>query len=196
MRNAMLKLEVFETSSPDAEPVLNAAAAEELRETAYEQGYGAGWQDALEQIRDEDTQRRNAALEALQAISFTYNEAHSTLEQSFLTLTQAVLERLVPEALRLSLPGLVLDSMQQMITRDTRTALQILCAPGMRAVLEDVTTAVPGLEAEILEEPSYSEAQISLRVQDYQRNIDLDAILAQLHAAFDQQVTAREQKEA
>ncbi|MGP9789381.1 hypothetical protein [Roseinatronobacter sp. NSM] len=192
----MLKLEVFEAAPADEDPLLDAEAAEKLRESAYEQGYGAGWQDALAQLRDEDALRQSAALEALQAISFTYNEAHATLEASFMSLTRTLLETLVPEVLRLSLPGLVLESLQQAASRDTRVPLHLYCAPQVRATLEQVVAAVPGLEVQLLDEPSYSEAQVSLRLDDQQNNIDLDSVLAQLQAAFSRQLDLKARKGA
>lgn len=196
MRKAMLKLEVFETAAPDDPPLLDAEAAETLRADAYEQGYGAGWNDALQQMRDEDALRESAALEALQAISFTYNEAHGALETSFLSLTRSLLEMVVPEVLRLSLSELVLENLHHAAARETRLPLRLYCAPQARAALERVTSAVPGLEIQLLDEPSYSEAQVSLRVEDQQRNIDLDAVLAQLHAAFAHQIAVKDRKEA
>ncbi|WP_439560071.1 hypothetical protein [Roseinatronobacter sp.] len=196
MRKAMLKLEVFETAMPDEEPLLDAEAAEALRVQSYEQGYGAGWQDALQQMRDEDALREGAALEALQAISFTYNEAHAALEASFLSLTETLIEKLVPEIMRLSLPGLVLEGLQQAAARPARSPLTLYCAPLARPALEHVVAAVPGIEIQLLEEASYTEAQVALRVDDHQKTIDLDAVITQLRDAFAQQVALKNMREA
>ena len=69
-----LKLEVFASDSAPADPgppMVPAQQMEEARLEAYEQGYGAGWEDA-QTAQGEEQGRLNAdILRSLEGMSFT-----------------------------------------------------------------------------------------------------------------------------
>ena len=197
MRPALLTLEVFELGQVDDQsPVLDAFQAEKMRETAYEQGYGAGWQDALEHMRNEDELRQIAAQEALQAIGFSYNEAHQALAGSFLALTQAMLDRVLPEAARVALPAFLAAELEALIAQHTHPDIQILCAPSVRQSLGAVVSSCTQTRIELVAEPSFTEAQLALRLGTQERVIDLDALLARMREVVAHTQTWHTQQEA
>ncbi|MCC5955906.1 MAG: hypothetical protein JJU07_07380 [Natronohydrobacter sp.] len=196
MRQSMLKLEVFETVSDTSETVvLDGKQAEKLRETAFEQGYAAGWQDALEYMRNEDAMRRIAAEEALQRISFTYTEAHAALQGSFLALVDAMLMQVLPEAVRLALPGCLRVELEALVALNTRLPIRMACAPEACATLEPIVASVPGLAIELVPEPSFTEAQVALTLGAQERLIDLDTLLARMREIFAQGTQRQTDKE-
>ena len=183
MRQGALKLEVFETVQQDQQAILlDPFQAEQMREAAFEQGYAAGWQDALEQLRNEDALRQIAAQEAVQAIGFSYSEAHQALAGSFLELLQAILDRVMPEAARLSVQLFLGAELDALFVKHTRPAVQIFCAPGALVALKQVVAASSPTEIELVAEPSFSEAQVSLRIGDQERVINLDDLLDRMRA--------------
>lgn len=183
MRQGALKLEVFETAQQDQQAILlDPFQAEQMREAAFEQGYAAGWQDALEQLRNEDALRQIAAQEAVQAIGFSYSEAHQALAGSFLELLQAILDRVMPEAARLSVQLFLGAELDALFAKHTRPAVQIFCAPGALVALKQVVAASSPAEIELVAEPSFSEAQVSLRIGDQERVINLDDLLDRMRA--------------
>ena len=187
MRQAALTLEVFEVAQPDEEtPLLDAFQAEKMREAAFEQGYAAGWQDALEQMRNENELRHIAAQEALQAIGFSYTEAHQALAGSFLALTQALLDSVLPELARLAVPLCLKAELDALVSQHTRPVVQILCAPGVLGTLGTLISSRTQAEIELVAEPSFSEAQISLRIGSQERVIDLDDVLVRVREIFAQ----------
>lgn len=175
----MLKLEVFETAADASETVvLDRKQAEKLRETAYEQGYAAGWQDALEFMRNEDALRRIAAEEALQRISFAYVEAHAALQGSFLALTDAMLAQVLPEVMHRALAGHLQRELEELVAQNTRLPVRLSCAPSASAALEPILASMPGLSVELVAEPSFTDAQVALSFGAQERMIDLDSLLA------------------
>ncbi len=196
MTRALLKLEVFETAPlEDATTLLDAHQATKLRETAYDSGYAAGWQDALEQMRNEDALRRIAAEEALQAVGFSYAEAHQALSGLFLRLTEEILAQILPDTLRQALPAHLAQELDALVARNTQCAVQIACAPNVVDALAPLAEACPQLQIEMVAEPSFSEAQVALRVQAQERVIDLDALRAALRAVFDGQKHKQQEQE-
>ncbi len=188
MSNALLKLEVFETVPlEDADTRLDAHQAVRMRETAFEEGYAAGWQDALEHMRNEDALRRIGAEEALQQISFSYAEAHQALSEAFLSLTGAMLSKVLPQATAMALPERVATELADLVDRHTHCAVRIACAPAARAMLEPLAAARPDVQITFHPEPSFSDAQVALRMGAQEREINFDALLDALRAVFAQQ---------
>ncbi len=178
MRQTMLKLEVFETEAADDPPgAIDAQQAAKQQETAFEQGYAAGWQDALVQMRDEDALRRIAAEDALQAVSFSYHEAHAALQHSFVELTSALLDKLLPAVARDALPVRLKAEIAEIAARETLLPLRITCAPDAVATLEPIVNSVSGIQVELVPEPSFSEAQLTLTTGAQERRLDFDMVL-------------------
>ena len=183
MTQAMFRLEIFETAELDGAPEqFNAHEAEKLRETAFEQGYASGWQDALEQLRNEDDLRRAAAEEALQAVSFTYAEAHQTLQDGFMALTRNILEKVLPDVARHALPEHLRIELDALVASNTHTPIEILCAPSVLPALKKIAESYQDRQIRMIAEPSFSEAQVALRLGQCERAVDLDAILERLAA--------------
>lgn len=181
MRQAMLKLEVFETAAIDDDTThFDAHQAEKLRESAFEQGYAAGWQDALEHMRNEDALRRIAAEEALQAISFSYHEAHAALQDAFVALTETLIAKVMPELARHALPARVAAELKAIAAQNTTLPLRLACAPTAVATLTPIIATAPGITIDLVPEPSFTDAQVALSIGAQERRIDFDALLAQL----------------
>lgn len=182
----MLKLEVFDTADGATQmPYLDSKSAEKLRDAAYEQGYGAGWQDALDQMRDEDALRRAATFEALQALTFTYAEARSMAESQLAAIIGAFLARVVPETCVLSLPGRVAQEVRTLLARDHSAPLQVLCAPDAVPLLGAVLADLPkSAMVALVPEPSFSAAQVMVQGQAQTRSVDLSAMTAALQQAL------------
>ncbi len=183
MTRAALQLEVFEPDPCDS-PAPDPAEAEAQHARGYEDGYGAGWQDALAQLRDEDSLRRAAAEEALQTLAFSYLEATAALEGRCVALAQALMGAVLPELAQVALPRLLAQELQTLAARELAGRLQIQCAPSARATVQGCLAAVPALDAAIVEEPSFTDAQVVVQVDHGARRIDLDGVRAALADAL------------
>ncbi|MBN2758997.1 MAG: hypothetical protein JXQ79_00740 [Rhodobacteraceae bacterium] len=194
MKTAVLRLESFD-SDPGAQNDMPVTPheVENLRTRAFEEGYGAGWADALEQMRNEDALRRGAAEEALQAISFSYHEACAALEASFVDLVAQIVSVILPSLKGAALPQHLDRELRALAAKNFGQRLELLCAPSVMHVLAERAAAVAGLEVALQEEPSFSEAQVLLRCDQTTRMIDLDAVIVALKAGAD---APSDQKEA
>lgn len=194
MTTAVLRLESFDSDPVTQDDVLvTPHEVEKLRTRAFEEGYGAGWADALEQMRNEDSLRCSAAEEALQAISFSYHEACASLEASFVDLAAQIICVILPDLGRAALPRHLERELRALAAKNFGQRLELFCAPGVKHVLAERAAAVAELEVALHEEPSFSEAQVMLRCDQTTRMIDLDAIVSALKAGVD---APSDQKEA
>ena len=185
MTMAFLKLESF-----DSDRVLEESApitqhdAETLRARAFEEGYGAGWTDALDQMRNEDALRRVAAQEALQAVAFGYTEARTALESSFMDLAAQMISAVLPDLTSEALRRLLERELRVLVNQQFSGRLELVCAPGVKDSLSEILTELPGLDATLVEEESFSDAQVMIRVDQNARLVDFDSVTAALKAGL------------
>lgn len=185
MKSALLNLESFDGDRlSDASTALTPQQAEALRARAYEEGYRAGWADALEQQRTDEAARRAAAEEALQAVAFSFHEARDGLESCVVDMAAQMIDRLLPDLLPAAMPHVLDRELRSLAARHLNGRLDLLCAPSVCQGLRDLAARVPGLEVTLVPEPSFSEAQVQLRIDQTTRMIDLDAVLAVLRGAL------------
>jgi len=181
----MLNLESFDAA--DMAPNWAALApqdADSLRARAFEDGYGAGWTDALEQMRNEDALRRVASEEALQAVAFGFQEAKHGLESCFMDLASQLVATLLPELRPVALRQHLAQELRTLAARHFRGRLEILCAPTSVTTISNLVQAIPDMEIAVVQEPSFTEAQVLIRVDQTDRRIDLDRVIAALNDAL------------
>lgn len=187
MNQPMLKLESFDADSAvPAGPHLAVEDAESLRSSAFEDGYGAGWTDALEQMRGEDALRRAASDEALQAVAFGFHEARDGLESCFMDLASQFLLRLLPKLRSAALRQHLEVELQALATRHFSNRLEILCAPDCVTTIAEQVRALPQLDIALVEEPSFTDAQLLIRVDQTERVIDIDHVISTLDTALNE----------
>lgn len=185
MTMAVLKLESF-----DSERVLEEGApishhdAETLRARAFEEGYGAGWADALDQMRNEDALRRAAAEEALQAVAFGYAEARTLLEGCFIDLAEQMITAVLPDLASEALRRLLDRELRALVSREFSGRLELICAPSVQDNLKEILADMPGLDAKLVPEESFSDAQIMIRVDQNARLVDFDGVMATLKSGL------------
>lgn len=185
MSSPLLKLECFEADPvlPD-DTQLSPQDVESLRARAFEDGYGAGWTDALEQMRNEDALRRAASEEALQATAFGYHEARDGLERCFVDLAAQVIAVILPKLRPIGLQQHLEQELRALAVNHFSDRLEILCAPGSAQAIVELVRANPGLDVTVTEEPSFMDAQLLIRVGQTDRVIDLDRVTELLQTAF------------
>jgi flagellar assembly protein FliH len=172
-------LEFFEAVQPTATEVdtvvLTAEALEEARLAAYEEGYKAGWDDAVAAAEEEGQSQRREIARQLQELSFTYHEARSHLREGLAPLFDEICARLLPEAARAALGGLVREALMPLADAALDRPLRLLVHPAARKAIEAALEGLVAPPFEIVEEASLTPGQVYLRRGAEERRIDVDA---------------------
>ncbi|MGY6548422.1 MAG: hypothetical protein ACXIU7_05375 [Roseinatronobacter sp.] len=186
----MLKLEIFEALSPETkDTTYDARQAEKLREAAFEHGYAAGWQDALQHMRGEDDLRRIAAEDALQTISFSYQEAYDVLLLEFTNLAEEMLRQVLPGLTSAAFDDFVRTELRALADRGVKSPIVLKCAPGACNQISKIAELLSGLNITIQAEPSYTHAQVSIGLGTHERCVDFDAFTLAIKEIFEQATT-------
>lgn len=195
-----LKLEDF--AEPCQMPDLPGLSEpdEEQRLAAYEEGYGAGWEDATTAQSDARAEREAEAARHLQVLSFGYHEARLHVLKSLEPLLQEMTAQLLPMMARAALVPIVLDTLMPLADRMADSPVTLRIAPDVRDLMDRLLPATTqGIPMRILEDPALTSGQVLIAAAEAggaaEAQIDLDAATAAIARAvadfFDLQPTER-----
>lgn len=181
-----LRLEVFDTGSAAdgvLQPLVEAAAVEEAKIAAFEQGYSAGWDDAVAAQQGDQGRIRADLARNLQSLAFTFQDARSHVLQSIRPLILEMVDRLLPEVAREALAPTVLEALTPMADDLADAPLTLVLNPAVRGQVADLVAQATGLPMVIEEEPSLPEGQVYIRFGSSETKVDLSQVTADIAIA-------------
>jgi len=158
------------------------AEQENARLQAFEDGYGAGWEDAARAHREEQDRISAELGRALQEMSFTFHEAQTALLQEVEPVLAGLVETVLPAALMPSLAEMVRSRALE-LARAGGTCAEIVVAPENVPRVEALAADRPAPPFRVVGEPALGPGQAFLRFGRSEEKIDLDAALADLREA-------------
>lgn len=181
-----LRLEIFDTATaPDGsmQPLVEATAVEEAKVAAFEQGYSAGWDDAVAAQQGDQTRIRADLARNLQSLSFTFQDARSHVLQAIRPLVLQMVDRLLPEVARETLAPMVLEAVMPLAEGLADAPLTLVLNPAVRAQVEDLLSQATGLPMVIDEEPTMPEGQVYIRFGAAETKVDLTQVTTDIAIA-------------
>jgi len=181
-----LRLEVFETEPRGAQGgmvVLDQVALEDSKLASYDQGYAAGWEDAVAAQSEEQGRLRVDLARHLQALGFSYQEARMHVLKAIEPLLVEIVGRLLPDLARETLAPVVLEALMPMAEAMADTPVTLVMNPAARPAIEMLRDRATGLPLILQEEPTLGEGQVYLRLGAAETQVDLDRAIADITAA-------------
>ena len=146
-----LRLEEF-SQDPTLE---QGESVEDARgQAAYEEGYAAGWEDAVSAQSEKQGEVASEIARPMPAVPIT------------------------------GPPPVVVESLGAFAETMAGAPLQIRVAPDARTELEDFLVASPGLRIEFVEDPVLTGGQVAITAATREVRIDLDAAVATIRTAI------------
>ncbi|MFB9148549.1 flagellar biosynthesis protein [Roseovarius ramblicola] len=177
-------LEDFDAVRDGHEITLTDVSLEDERLAAFETGYRAGWDDAVE-AQAGDARRITADLaQNLQDLSFTYEEAHAAVLQALRPLLAQVTSAVLPRLAQESLGPRVAGMLDELARDQGRRAIEIAASPDDATRLAHLLEARPDLGATLAEDDTLGPGQVLLRFGEAEHEIDLAGVLAGIDAAI------------
>ena len=181
-----LHLEVFDMEvGPDGaiQPLVQASALEDAKITSFEQGYTAGWDDAVAAQETDQLRIRSDLARNLQSLAFSFQEARAHVLQAIRPLILEMTNRLLPEMAREALAPTVLETLMPMADEMADTPVTLILNPNVRAQVQSLLDQATGLPMVIEEEPSLSEGQVYIRFGTSETKVDLAQATADITQA-------------
>lgn len=143
----------------------------------YESGYGAGWEDAV-RAQENDAERLNEEfVQQLQDMSFTYQEAYTKLSLSMRPLLTDFVTKLLPQTVHQAVGAQIRDQIAGLIDDHSENQIEIAAAPECQSLLQDLLEKQVTVPFSVAVDPSLTVAQVYLRVNQAEREINLDAVI-------------------
>ena len=169
-----------ETAGPSAEQDL-----EGLRLEAFENGYKAGWDDAIKAQAD-DQSRVSASLgQHLLDLSFTYHEAYSHVTKAITPLLEELVGVLLPEAARATLGAHVADRLAGMAQEIGQVDVIVAVSPTNAASVAPLLEGEFGFPVRLIEDDTLADEQADIRFGETERQIDLSGLLRSITEALE-----------
>lgn len=160
-------------------------AMQDAQLAGFESGYQAGWEDAVK-AKDVESEGLTAEfVQTVQDISFTYHEAYSKLSAGIQPLMSRFVTTVLPAVAKEGLHFQLIDQIGKLMDSQSENVVELVVSPERRAHVQEVLEAQTGIPFSIAEEPSLGDGQVYLRVNQHEREIDIDAVLTEVSSAVD-----------
>lgn len=164
---------------------MSEGAVEDIRLASFEQGYTAGWDDAI-RVQTEDKSRVIAALaQHLEDFSFTYQEALMQMTLSVEPVFRALVEKVLPEVMMQGVGTQIVEQCVALSRDQVEQPVSLVVPMGAAAALKPILQKDLSMQVAIRESADIGPGQIQLRVGDSEREIDSDLLLASLTDSVD-----------
>lgn len=182
-----LPLESFEPPDPEQERLALARqidAHEEAKLAAFEQGYTAGWDDAVAAQDREIALLRADLGRNLLGLSFTYAEARAHLLAAVQPLLCGMVEKVLPRLAHQAVGGMAAELLSAIAHERGGQPLEVTVSPASRAAVEEMLDTGTDLPMAFVEEESLGAGQVYLRLGRVERQLDLDGLIAAMSQAL------------
>ena len=196
MTKRQIQLESFETGPmPVEEIALAPSDFEEARLAAFEKGYSAGWDDAVEAQDVEAARFRSDLGQNLQELSFTYHEARQHLLEALRPLLVDMAAKVLPAIAQQTLGQIVAEQLTPLAESLTSAPITIVANPGSLPQIREVLADRSSLPLVFAEEASLGEGQVYLKFAETETRIDLDGVIALITEAINTYFRANQQEQ-
>lgn len=157
---------------------------EQSRMFAYEQGYKAGWDDAVRAEAEEQSRIGAEFARNLQDLGFTFHEARSHVMKALEPLLSEMVSKVLPELVSETLGQTILEQLLPMAEDASDMPIEVLVSPQSRPAIQQLIDETLTIPMEIIEEPSLAEGQVFLRMGEHEKKIDMDAAVEKIGQAI------------
>lgn len=160
-------------------------ALESEKLDSFEAGYQDGWDDAVKAQGQSDAKLTEDFVQNLQDISFTYHEAYAKLSEGMKPLLSSLVTKLLPRIAEHSIGPQITHQLAELMDRESINTIEIAVAPEKKGTIESLINEELSVPFSITAEPALSSGQVYLRVNQQEREINLDAVLEGAVSAID-----------
>lgn len=182
-----ISLEDFDGETPKREipvepttPQAPEVDTDALRSAGYEEGYKSGWDDChAEHLKSEQAVASDLA-RSLRDMETTYRDARSDVLMAIKPVLDSITEQVLPKIASDGLSAMVAQELMPHLETASQLEPELQCAADMVPVLQKLFDDYDDITVRIRPQPSFSGAQVSLRMGAEARNIELSAAIDEI----------------
>lgn len=179
-----LRLETFASDDAPFAPAAPPEGGEEARLSAYDDGYAAGWEDALAARDDEAARLRDAVGQAFQTMGFSYHEARMHILHALRPLLEAMVSTLLPRLAAEAIGPMVAEVMMTLAADGADHPVVLRVHPSARSAVEGFLTPPSSLPLTVIDDGQLAPGQVVVQAGPSGARVDLDGAIAEIAAAL------------
>ncbi len=150
---------------------------------SYDEGYEAGWNDAIAAEKDaSDKSLRDMAV-ALQEAGFTYFEARQHVLKSLRPFVEAISQVILPELAQASLGPKIVETLDA-LANGIEDPIEILCPPAAESTLREICEEQIKFPVTLQAEPTLADQQVLFRYANGSAELDMSRCVADIQTAI------------
>ena len=162
-----------------------SAAGEEQRLAIFEQGYSAGWEDALAaQARNTQVASEEFA-NNLNDLSFTYQEAVQHVVAGLVPFFEALAETLVPDALDAGFVQRIARQLSEAVGVNGAAEVKVRCSPSRQPLLSSALPTLIDMPVSVVTDAAFQDDAVSIDFETSQRHFDLSELSDHVRQSID-----------
>jgi flagellar assembly protein FliH len=165
---------------PKAKTPLGVEEVEDQKLEAFENGYQAGWEDAIKAQASTGAHVSTDLAARLQDASFEYHEVRNTLNGAVNDIMTELVKTLLPKIAQESLGAHVREQVAAMARSGLERTIEIVVAPESEDAVRSVLDAEVGPPFELVADEHLAPAQVILRLGPDEREINLVRIVDEI----------------
>ncbi|MGR3272717.1 ABC transporter ATP-binding protein [Thalassococcus profundi] len=186
----MLLRDLLEDFSAPAQPAGASTAPEPsdfdlegAKLQSFEEGYKAGWDDAIAAQSADQSRIASDFAQNLQDLSFTYHEAYSHVMNAMTPLLEEMVRSLLPGLAREALGLQIVEQLQDRAREIGSLAVEISVAPQNVAAIAPLLERDFGFPLNLLPNDTLGDGQADIRFGDSESQVDLTGVLSSIDEA-------------
>ncbi len=180
-------LEDFSLSNASNEPLqlMSEDSLEDLRLATFEQGYKAGWDDAVKAQADDQTRITGELGRNLEDLSFTYQEALGQMIAGVEPVFRAMVETVLPEAMTQTLGLHIVETCCELARDQVAEPISVLVPIGAGQSVKSILADNLHMQVDVLESSEMGPGQADVRIGNRECEIDCELLLSALRSSVE-----------
>lgn len=176
-------LEDFGTLIQPLNGVTSSANENDLLDS-FEQGYKAGWEDAVRAKTEERTSISTELARNLQDLSFTYHEARTAVLADLAPVLEQIVMKILPQAAHETLGWQIVEQLSDLASGQDQQDVEISVAPANHQAIAAILPENLPFPVNVLSDEKLSDGQSHIRFGTRERRINVDETLQGLSQAL------------
>lgn len=175
----------FSPPQPEQSPLtlLSDVAIEDQRLAAFEQGYAAGWEDAVSAQNVETTAHISNLNASLADLSFTYQEAFTAFQNVVSPVIEGLVQQVLPRLAQETFGSVLVERCLEMASQQAASQVLLVVPPDQEQTVRAAVSADLSLPLEVVSDEMMAPLSAEIRFPEKTAELDMGAILEGLSIA-------------
>lgn len=172
----------------DASGDLRFLTEEELEDerlSAFEKGYGAGWEDALRSVDKQSAALDDTFRQRIEDLGFTYHEAHAAMMREASSIIDAICRKVLPSVAQDCLGHLISELLADAVKNAGALPVNVITHPDQVASLEDVLASGTSFPINVFPDPHLTLTQAELQFAGQASLVDMSFVTDEILEALE-----------